>query len=57
MEGATEVGVLNLAAECQANLGRPELALPLVRKSLALSSDQPAMRALEERILKNLERK
>ncbi len=57
MEGATEVGVLNLAAECQANLGRPELALPLVRKSLALSSDQPAMRALEERILKSLERK
>jgi len=57
LEGATEVGVLNLAAECQANLGRPELALPLVRKSLALSSDQPAMRALEERILKSLERK
>lgn len=57
LEGATEVGVLNLAAECQANLGRPELALPLVRKSLALSSEQPAMRALEARILKSLERK
>lgn len=57
MESATELGVLNLAAECQWNLGRPELALPLVRKSLALSSDQPDMRALEEKILKSPDRK
>lgn len=57
LEGATEIGVLNLAAECQVNLGRPDLALPLVRKSLSLSSDQPAMRALEERILKSPEKK
>jgi GWxTD domain-containing protein len=55
MAGATEIGVLNLAAECQMNLGRPDLALPLLQKSLELLPDQPAIKALEERAKKLLD--
>jgi GWxTD domain-containing protein len=52
MAEATEVGVLNLAAECHLNLGRPDKALPLIQKSLSLDPSQPAIRALEEKAKK-----
>jgi len=55
--GATEIGVLNLAAECQLNLGRPERALPLLQKSLALLPGQPAIKALEEKTRAQVEKK
>ena len=46
---ATEVSVLNLAGECQLNLGRPDQALPLLQKSLQLDANQPAVKALLEK--------
>jgi GWxTD domain-containing protein len=49
MAEATEVTVLNLAAECHLALNRPEKALPLLQKSLSLVPDQPAIKALEEK--------
>ncbi|MCX6572077.1 MAG: GWxTD domain-containing protein [Candidatus Aminicenantes bacterium] len=49
---ATEVPVLNLAAECLLALDRPEKALPLLQKSLSLVPDQPAVKALEEKTRK-----
>ena len=52
MAEATEVGVLNMAAECHLNLGRPDRALPLIQKSLSLDPSQPAIRALEEKAKK-----
>jgi GWxTD domain-containing protein len=57
MAEATEVSVLNLAAECHLALGHPEKALPLLQKSLALAPDQPAARALEERARKRLDQR
>ncbi len=44
LESATELSVLNLAAECYINLNLPEKALPLLQKSLELyqSSEQEA---------------
>jgi GWxTD domain-containing protein len=55
MAEATEVSVLNLAAECQLNLDRPEKALPLLQKSLSLLPDQPSIRELEAKTKKRLE--
>jgi tetratricopeptide (TPR) repeat protein len=52
---ATEVPVLNLAAECHLALGHPEKALPLIQKSLALAPDQPAVRAMEEQAKKRFD--
>jgi tetratricopeptide (TPR) repeat protein len=52
LAGATEVPVLNLAAECHLELGQPDKALPLIQKSLALVPDQPAVKALEEQAKK-----
>ncbi len=52
MAEATEVPVLNLAAECLLALDRPEQALPLLQKSLSLIPDQPAIKALEEKARK-----
>jgi GWxTD domain-containing protein len=52
MAEATEVPVLNLAAECYLALDRPEKALPLLQKSLFLVPDQPAVKALEEKARK-----
>lgn len=49
---ATEIPVLNLAAECHMNLGRYDLALVLLKKSLSLVPDQPAIRELEEKVEK-----
>jgi len=57
MAEATEIPVLNLAAECHLALGRPERALPLLQKSLALAPDQPAARAMEEEAKKRLDRR
>jgi len=57
MAEATEVPVLNLAAECHLALGRPEQALPLLQRSLALAPDQPAVRALEEEAKKRIDRR
>jgi len=57
MAEATEVPVLNLAAECHLALDRPEKALPLLEKSLALVPDQPAVKALEEKARKRLGQK
>jgi GWxTD domain-containing protein len=52
MAEVTEVPVLNLAAECHLALDRPEKALPLLQKSLALLPDQPAVKVLEEKTRK-----
>jgi len=49
---ATEVSVLNLAAECYMNMGQPEKAGPLISKSLALVPDQPDVKELEKKIAK-----
>jgi tetratricopeptide (TPR) repeat protein len=54
MAEATEVSVLNLAAECHMALGHPDRALPLLQKSLALAPDQPAVRAMEEEAKKRI---
>lgn len=54
MAEATEVSVLNLAAECYLNLDRPEKALPLLQKSLALLPGQAPVRDLEEKTRKRL---
>ena len=49
MAEATEVSVLNLAAECYLNLNQPEKALTLLQKSLELNPDQPSItKQLEE---------
>jgi GWxTD domain-containing protein len=57
MAEATEISVLNLAAECHLNLGHPEKALPLLQKSLSLVPDQPPIKDLEERTKKRLGQK
>jgi GWxTD domain-containing protein len=57
MAEATEIPVLNLASECHMALGHPEKALPLLQKSLSLSPDQPAVRALEEEAKKRVARR
>ena len=54
MAQATEISVLNLAAECYLNLKQPEKALLLLRKSLELNPAQPHMRDLEEKVKKQL---
>jgi GWxTD domain-containing protein len=54
MAEATEIGVLNLAAECHLNLGHPEKALPLLEKSLSLLPDQPSIKELAEKTKKSL---
>ena len=57
MAEATEVSVLNLAAEGYLNLNRPGKALPLIQKSLALLPNQPAARELEAKARKLLGQK
>jgi GWxTD domain-containing protein len=52
MAEATEVSVLNLAAECHMNLGEPGKALPLIEKSLSLDPSQPLIREMGERAKK-----
>ena len=52
LESATELSVLNLAAECYINLNLPEKALPLLQKSLEIDPTQANIKELEERIKK-----
>jgi GWxTD domain-containing protein len=52
MAEATEISVLNLAAECHMNLGEPGKALLLIEKSLSLDPSQPLIREMEERAKK-----
>ncbi len=52
MEGATEVEVLNLAAECHLELGRPDEAIPLLERSLSIVPGQPAAQTLLARARK-----
>jgi tetratricopeptide (TPR) repeat protein len=54
MAKATEISVLNLAAECYVNLNQPERALPLLRESLALNPNQPSIKDLVERTKKQM---
>ena len=49
LKGSTEISVLNLAAEALLRLNRPDEALPLLRKSLQLDPNQPAIKAMEEK--------
>jgi GWxTD domain-containing protein len=53
---ATEVPVLNLAAECYLNLNQPDKALPLIEKSLSLDPSQPQVKDMEGRAKKALGR-
>ncbi|HEX2694463.1 MAG TPA: tetratricopeptide repeat protein, partial [Acidobacteriota bacterium] len=53
MAEATEVSVLNLAAECHMSLGEPAKALPLIEKSLSLDPSQPLIREMGERAKKD----
>lgn len=53
MAGATEVSVLNLAAECHMNLGAPAKALPLLEKSLSLDPSQGRVREMAEKARKD----
>lgn len=57
MTEATEVPVLNLAAQCYINVGRPEKALPLLAKSLELLPGQAEAKELEQLARKTLEGK
>jgi tetratricopeptide (TPR) repeat protein len=57
MAQATEISILNLAAECYLNLKQPEKALLLLRKSLELNPSQTHMIDLEEKIKKQLKNK
>jgi GWxTD domain-containing protein len=47
---ASEISVLNMAAECYINLNQPEKALPLLQKSLELYPGQKYIKELEEKI-------
>ncbi len=50
LQEATELNLLNLAAECYLNLDLPEKALTLIEKSLQLEPDQPSIIKLKEEI-------
>lgn len=52
LEEAVEVEVLNLAAECHLELGRPQIAISLLERSLGMVAEQPTARALLERARK-----
>ncbi|MDH7513323.1 MAG: GWxTD domain-containing protein [Clostridiales bacterium] len=54
MAEATETSVLNLAGECYVNLNQPARALPLLRRSLEIDPNQPAVKALLEASEKKL---
>jgi len=54
LETATELSVLNLAAECYINLNLPEKALPLLQKSLEIDPNQVNIKELEEKIKKSI---
>ncbi len=54
MAEATETSVLNMAGECYVNLNQPQRALPLLRRSLEIDPNQPAVKALLEASEKKL---
>lgn len=54
MVEATEISVLNLAAECYLHLNQPDKALPLLQKSLQLNPAQSDIKNLEEKTKKQL---
>jgi len=56
LEEATELGILNLAAECYLNLEQPKKALPLLQKSLKLNPNQPKIKELEEKTKNKIRR-
>jgi GWxTD domain-containing protein len=56
LEEATEVGMLNLAAECYLNLDQPKKAFPLLQKSLKLNPNQPKIKELEEKTKNKIRR-
>jgi GWxTD domain-containing protein len=51
---ATEIPLLNLAAQGYAAIGQPEKALQYLNKSLELKPDQPALQRLKEKLNKSL---
>jgi GWxTD domain-containing protein len=53
MAEATEVSVLNLAAEAYLNVGEKEKTIALLEKSLSLLPEQPAIRSWLENLKKN----
>ncbi len=54
LETATELSVLNLAAECYINLSQPEKALPLLQKSLDIDPNQIKIKELIEKIKRRI---
>lgn len=56
LKEATELPVLNLAAECYFHLNLPQKALPLIEKSLRINPNQVKIKELEKKI-KNQEHK
>ena len=50
LEEATELTVLNLAAECYVELNQPRKALPLLEKSLQINPNQVKIKELEKKI-------
>ena len=54
LETATELSVLNLAAECYINLSQPEKALPLLQKSLDIDPNQIKINELIEKIKRRI---
>ena len=53
LKSATELSVLNLAAECYIHLDQPEKALPLLEKSLEIEPNQARIKEYRERIKKS----
>ena len=54
---ATEIPLLNLAAQGYAALGQPQKALEYVNKSLDLKKDQPELQTFKEKLIKSLKNK
>ncbi len=52
LKTATELSVLNLAAQCYINLNQPDKALPLLQKSLDINPSQKGIKELKESIKK-----
>jgi len=56
LEEATELSILNLAAECYLNLDQPKKAFPLLQQSLKLNPNQPKIKELEEKTKNKIRR-
>jgi tetratricopeptide (TPR) repeat protein len=53
---ATEISVLNQAAECYIHLEQPDRAVPLLERSISLNPGQPAIRELLEKLQKTVKK-